>query len=816
MFSLRKKYLQLPLQGHRTFWSLLTLAVALGVFSFQVIPELLYSHTPQEVIANGLPPALCLLAILGAGLVLGGHIFLGGILLITGLWIGMLLAPALAAGYGFVAAAIAFLIPTYLFGLILPISRLGLAQMTSMLVGTIILLLDAFWPGQRIPADAADVNAATLIVLALLGVYALFMARSFPAYPLRTKLIMAFMAMAVIPMGLVAFFNNRATSEALTHDANQTLMAAASQTATSLDDFLQSSLDGLRVEAQNPDFVDYLKLWPERRAGSEAEGKVKKILQILCRKDTIYIRSYALLDTTGKNVADSFAGDISADEMGMDYFVQPGLTGLPFVSPVRISTTSSEVSLYFSAPVRNEAGDVIGVLRARYNADILQKIVVKSSELLSSQSSVLLVDDTNILLGHSSEPGSVYKSIVRLDDLTADFLTGNLRLRRLPLEELSIDLPVLANGLANASTKPNFITTIHPEGKSDAANPDEQAGAIRLSVQPWWVIVATPQDLLLAPVYMQARNTLLIGVIIAMIAIIAGSLISQLLSRPIQKLTEAANRIAKGEMEELVQINAQDETGTLAATFNTMMVQIKSLIATLEQRVADRTRALEISAEVSRRLSTILDQDRLVKEVVDQVQAAFGYYHAHIYLFDEKGEYLVMTGGTGEVGQALLGRGHKIPRGRGLVGRTAETNRPVLVADVKLDPYWLPNLLLPETRCEVAVPIAVGNQVLGVLDVQHNIVDGLGKLDADLLQSIANQVAVAVQNARAYTRAQQQAEREALVASIGRRIQSAMAVDDVMQIGLNELGQALRATRARAELGVSHDLAAHASYEELG
>ncbi|MBK7449947.1 MAG: PAS domain-containing protein [Anaerolineales bacterium] len=105
-----------------------------------------------------------------------------------------------------------------------------------------------------------------------------------------------------------------------------------------------------------------------------------------------------------------------------------------------------------------------------------------------------------------------------------------------------------------------------------------------------------------------------------------------------------------------------------------------------------------------------------------------------------------MTGGTGEAGKILLERNHKIPRGRGLVGRAADSGKVVLVPDTHADPNWLPNPLLSETQAEVAVPIMVGNQVLGVLDVQNNVANSLGTEDANLLQNIADQTAIALQN----------------------------------------------------------------------
>jgi len=277
------------------------------------------------------------------------------------------------------------------------------------------------------------------------------------------------------------------------------------------------------------------------------------------------------------------------------------------------------------------------------------------------------------------------------------------------------------------------------------------------------------------------------------LSILFGSFASRVVTVPMGELADAAKAVTTGDLQREIAINSDDEIGILAATFSSMTSKLCTLIGSLEQKVEDRTHALKTSTEVSRRISTILDQDQLVQEVVEQVQQALNYYHAHIYLFDESHEKLLMVGGTGEVGQTLLENGHKISRGMGLVGRVGEYNQAILVSDVAEEPDWLPNRLLPDTKAEVAVPIAVGEKVIGVMDIQNNEAGSLSQADVDLLLSITSQVAVAIQNARAYRAAQHQAQREALIAEINQHIQSTKSIDEALQVAVRDVGRALGA-----------------------
>jgi putative methionine-R-sulfoxide reductase with GAF domain len=324
---------------------------------------------------------------------------------------------------------------------------------------------------------------------------------------------------------------------------------------------------------------------------------------------------------------------------------------------------------------------------------------------------------------------------------------------------------------------------------------------LEFSGKSHWVLgLSIPLEKITAQATEATSRQIAIGVIVIILSVALFWFLAGQLVRPLRQLTDAAMTVSVGNMDVSTEIQSNDEFEVLGEAFNSMTSQLKVLFGTLEERISERTQALEVTAEISRRLSTILDQDQLLREVVQQLQSAFGYYHAHIYLYDESGQNLLMASGTGETGRALLARGHKIEKGRGLVGQAAESNAPVLVLDTSQSEGWLPNPLLPKTQAELAVPIAIGPDVLGVLDVQHNIADGLTQEDADLLQSIANQVAVAVQNARSYTEAQQRAKRDALLATLGQRIQSAGSVEDVLQVAVTELSRTLGARRSKVEV----------------
>jgi signal transduction histidine kinase len=189
--------------------------------------------------------------------------------------------------------------------------------------------------------------------------------------------------------------------------------------------------------------------------------------------------------------------------------------------------------------------------------------------------------------------------------------------------------------------------------------------------------------------------------------------------------------------------------GVIATVSNAYNVHTVRAARLLDRRLSQ----LELIAQVSAAIAGNLNVDELLQNVSDLVKTRFGFYHAHIYLYDPKAELLVLSAGAGEIGRLMKEGGHSIRYDReySLVARAARTGRGVIANDTRNETGFLPNPLLPNTRAELSVPMQLGATLIGVLDVQADEIGRFTEEDVRLQQILADQVAVAVQNARLVT-----------------------------------------------------------------
>jgi GAF domain-containing protein len=175
---------------------------------------------------------------------------------------------------------------------------------------------------------------------------------------------------------------------------------------------------------------------------------------------------------------------------------------------------------------------------------------------------------------------------------------------------------------------------------------------------------------------------------------------------------------------------------------------------------------------VARGAAAIRDLEQLLKETVHLISDRFGFYHAGIFLLDEARQYAVLRAASSEGGGHMLARRHKLKVGEeGIVGYAVGTGEPRIALDVGEDAVFFNNPDLPMTHSEMAVPLKVHDQIIGVLDVQSTEPAAFSEEDVAILQALADQVSLAIENARLFE--QSQRALQDLDALYGRRARKA-------------------------------------------
>ncbi|GAB4436674.1 MAG: hypothetical protein Kow0031_18380 [Anaerolineae bacterium] len=169
---------------------------------------------------------------------------------------------------------------------------------------------------------------------------------------------------------------------------------------------------------------------------------------------------------------------------------------------------------------------------------------------------------------------------------------------------------------------------------------------------------------------------------------------------------------------------------------------------TLEQALR-RANLLSAAAKVSQNITQILDIDELLPKTVDIICEAYNFYYAGVFLIDDVGEFAVLRAGRGEPGRIMMENNHKLAvGGNSMIGACTARNEARISLDVDTEKVWYPNPVLPETRSEMALPLAIGGRVIGAVTVQSVEAAAFSEEDTSSLQAMANQLAIAIDNAR--------------------------------------------------------------------
>lgn len=429
----------------------------------------------------------------------------------------------------------------------------------------------------------------------------------------------------------------------------------------------------------------------------------------------------SLIDAQGRVVLTTRAANLGKNHREQPYF-QEGMKG-EYISRAFFSPENREHHIMISIPLSSRQGEISGVLAGRLRLEDLTGVML-SRESFSATGQVYLVNADR------------------------QFIT---ELRFPPESNLGY-----SEGIDQALNNHNGT------GIYTNYNATRVVGAYR-----WLPDLGVA---LLSEIHeaeaLEGIRSLMISVIgITVLALVgaffASRRITQNITRPVFALVDMAQAVTEGDLTRTTSIEKPNEIARLSRAFNTMTGRLHDLIHTLEERVDARTRDLEIAAGVSRQITTILDLHHLLQQVTALTAKSFSLYACVIFIPDKKQRYLIMQAGANSEGQPLefedLARVSLEAR-PSLIALAARTRQPALINDVSQSPDYLKISSLPETQSELTLPMMLGDELLGIFDLQSRGQNRFGDEELRILTALADQIAVAIRNAQLFAEAQKARE----------------------------------------------------------
>ncbi len=261
------------------------------------------------------------------------------------------------------------------------------------------------------------------------------------------------------------------------------------------------------------------------------------------------------------------------------------------------------------------------------------------------------------------------------------------------------------------------------------------------------------------------RNASTIFTLLALMAVIAITLFTwRSVALPIGKLRSVAERMASGDYGQRAEVTTADEIGQLISAFNDMAAQLQQTLDGLEQRTGDlhrRSLQLQAASDVAHAATSVLETDQLIRQAVELIRERFDLYYVGLFFLDVERRFVVLHAGTGEAGQQMLAQGHRLEvGGDSMIGQCVARDEACIVLDVGEEAVRFDNPFLPYTRSEIALPLRARGEIIGALDVQSTEPEALSDEDVAVLQTLTDQVAMAISNAQLFQQVEESLEME--------------------------------------------------------
>ena len=664
-----------------------------------------------------------------------------GIWLTFTFWLAVLpLTSAMISGLGFVLLASALVVITLVAGQTLPSRQATALTILGAVVGVISLLLDLFLTIQRIVVPGFN-NVIIVLVAVLALVFGYVVVRQFRNYSLRTKLITAFVAVTIVAIGIVGWVTTRLTASQINVQVGDNLSAIADGTARQIAATLDDSINTMEALALNKFVQDSVETANQTAVSNQAALLNIDQRWVNASDSSALVQGVINSDLAGEFkelqgqfpnfseifITDKYGAVVAATGRTSDFYQADedwwqaawnGGKGAKYVSQPAFDQSAKTTSVIIAVPVVSHEGtELIGVLRL--TLDVTQFVAVTDA----------------VTIGQTGHADLIFKD---------NQVNGSEGLLTLAPEEVA--------GLSELSTTGaaadiNYASNYVLAALEPVTAPFSTDNAL-IEKLGWNVIVYQTVSEAQQTVNTTTRSIVLAAILVTIAIVLVALGMAQYLAAPLLRLTAVAEQVAAGDINVQAQEESSDETGVLAGAFNSMTSRLRGFITTLEAQVAERTRNLELAAEVGRAVSQVRELGPMLTDAAELIREQFDLYYVQVYLTDPSQANLILRSGTGSVGKQLLDRGHRLPLDTSSInGRAAVEEHSVVIEDTAASATFRPNPLLPDTRSEMAVPLIVGEKVVGVLDMQSTHPGALKEGDLSAFEALAGQLAVAVQNA---------------------------------------------------------------------
>lgn len=530
-------------------------------------------------------------------------------------------------------------------------------------------------------------------------------------YSLKARLRLALVALAIMPLLAVGLIIGLRTYETELTQVIQLQEEVVDNIRVKVQSFVEELIGVLTISAQVSDLPN-----------ADSETQRNLLFELLSVRPAF--DNLALLDQDGDEIARVSRVIVVTDDdlqnrVNDEAFTIPFETNVVYIGNTTVDPATGQLLSTVSIPLLSpRTGQATHVLLADIRLNFL------SAELSDRRgvSTTYILDNQGRVVAHPNSS--------------------------LVLRETFYNLPSqpgIYEGLSGETVVIAFETVPLSNGQITVVSEQPVSTALSLLVSTAAILVVTV-------------------VITLLIALMLATLGTRFIIRPVQELAVTAQKIQEGDLSQRAEARGSDEIGVLAKTFNNMTEQLQGLIANLEQRVAERTKDLNIAAQVAQQVTRVLNMHELLPYLTNLTREGFNLEHVSVFLYNPETETIRLEAASGEVGQTMLESGKQFHISeKGIVPLAARSLEPQIINDVTLSPDHFVNPLLPQTRSEMAIPMRIGSQMLGVLDFQSNRVNYFSEEQINILVALTDQIAIAVRNADLF-RLAEEARQEAVKA----------------------------------------------------